>query len=58
MVAHTYDEAKNSVIKVLGQKGYVPVGEVKPYPCPVQPWNEVVWWEYVCEVEETGVFDR
>jgi len=52
VVASTYEAAKNSVVEALRQKGYAPVGEVKPFPCLIQPWENVVWWEYMCEVEE------
>lgn len=52
VVASTYDEAVNTIIEHLKQKGYVPVRGVRPYHAPIQPWNGLTWWEYVCEVEE------
>jgi len=50
VAANTYDQAVQLATEKIRAKGYEPVN-LKPYPCPVQPWPEV-WWEWQCEVRE------
>lgn len=40
----TYEEAVKAVQSKLTERGYE-ARKISPYPCPVQPWKEVVWWE-------------
>jgi len=41
----TYDEAVNLIRAKITLKGYT-AKKITPYPCPVQPWKGVIWWEY------------
>lgn len=50
VVAATQSEAIQLIEQAIRGKGYTPVS-IKPYPCPVQPY-ENVWWEYQTEVVE------
>lgn len=52
--AATYDEAVGALINKLKSQGYEPAGKVRPYPCPVQPWKEAVWWEYQVRVKPSA----
>jgi len=50
--AATFDEAVQGAIDTLAKRNFSPVGAVGPYPCPVQPRANLIWWEWQIEVEE------
>lgn len=43
----TYEAAIEAIRAKLTEKGYE-ARKIAPYPCPVQPWKGVVWWEWQC----------
>lgn len=48
--APTRDEAIELIKLSLLKRNYKTVGDVAPYPCPVQPRADSIWWEYQVEV--------
>lgn len=50
--APTRDEAIELIKLSLLKRNYKTVGEVAPYPCPVQCRAGTIWWEWQQEVEE------
>jgi hypothetical protein len=48
--APTRDEAIELIRLSLLKRNYKTVGEVAPYPCPVQHRTKSIWWEYQVEV--------
>ena len=52
--AATYEEAVGALVNKLKSQGYEPAGKVRPYPCPVQPWKEAIWWEYQVRVKPSA----
>jgi hypothetical protein len=49
-VAKTYEEAVRMATEKIRAKGYESVN-LRLYPCPVQPYPDRVWWEWVCEIQ-------
>lgn len=50
--APTRDEAIELIKLSLLKRNYKTVGEVAPYPCPVQHRKGTTWWEWLAEVIE------
>ena len=51
VVAATIADAVEAIRDNLAAKGFA-AKDINPYPCPVQPWKGVIWWEYQVEVTE------
>jgi len=50
-IAATYEEAVRLTEEKIRARGFEPVN-VRPYPCPIQPYPEMVWWEWQAEIRE------
>lgn len=50
VVADTEPQAVAEVVALLQRKGYLPMADPKPYPCPVQPFPGEKRYEAYVEV--------
>lgn len=50
-VAATYAEAAQLLEEKIRKQGYR-AGKYRLFPCPVQPYPGLIWWEWLCEIRE------
>jgi len=51
-ITSTLEKAKRNAKIQISKKGCRPVGEIKVFKAPVQPYKDKIWWEWQAEVEE------
>ena len=51
VVAETHDDAFERVIERIKKQGFIPGGNIRIYPAPVQPLPGAIWFEFYAEVQ-------
>ena len=54
VVARSTEDARELITKINQDAGYLVERLIEIEPCPVQPYRELTWYEYLAEVEEYG----
>jgi len=45
------ETARELIIAKILSRGFTPLEVPAPFPCPVQCWDDGIWWEYYTKVE-------
>lgn len=54
VTARSIEDARELIAKINRDAGYLVERLIEIEPCPVQPYRELTWYEYLAEVEEYG----
>lgn len=52
VVAKTKADAVKMIEEQIRSRGFTPAGDIKPYPCRVQPDTETTWFEFYVHVNQ------
>ena len=54
VMARSIEDARELIAKINQGTEYLVERLIEIEPCPVQPYKELTWYEYLAEVEECG----